>query len=108
MRTKMNTKDQFERYTKEDLSSDQLEMYIQEDKDIRDLLVQESVIDDHRIKRCCKFSNTERNTRPNQPIRSYPTYCERYECRFCRRKLLDKDLYIPQIYTMYANIRRYK
>ena len=88
----MNTKDQLERYIKEDkedLSSDQLEMYIQEDKEIRDLLIQESVIDDHRIKRCCKFSNTERNTRPNQPIRSYPTYCERYECRFCRRKIID-------------------
>ena len=88
----MNTKDQLERYVKEDkedLSSDQLEMYIQEDKEIRDLLIQESVIDDHRIKRCCKFSNTERNTRPNQPIRSYPTYCERYECRFCRRKIID-------------------
>jgi len=88
----MNTKDQLERYIKEDkedLSSDQLEMYIQEDKEIRDLLIQESVIDYHRIKRCCKFSNTERNTRPNQPIRSYPTYCERYECRFCRRKIID-------------------
>ena len=57
----MNTKDQFKRYTKEDLSSDQLEMYIQEDKEIRDLLIKESVIDDYRIKRCCKFSNTDRN-----------------------------------------------
>ena len=32
----MNTKDQSERYTKEDLSSDQLEKYIKEDKDIKD------------------------------------------------------------------------
>ena len=37
----MNIKDQFNRYTKEDLSSDQLEMYIKEDKEIRDLLIQE-------------------------------------------------------------------
>ena len=85
----MNTKDQSERYTKEDLSSDQLEKYIKEDKDIRDLLVQESVIDDHRIKRCCKFSNTERNNSPTKPVRSFPTYCKRYQCRFCRRKIID-------------------
>ena len=85
----MNTKDQFNRYTKEDLSSDQLEMYIQEDKDIRDLLVQESVIDDHRIKRCCKFINTERHNTPTKPVRSFPTYCKRYQCRFCRRKIID-------------------
>ncbi len=85
----MNTKDQFERYTKEDLSSDQLEMYIQEDKEIRDLLIQESVIDDYRISRCCKFSNTERNNSPTKPVRSFPTYCKRYQCRFCRRKIID-------------------
>ena len=47
MRIKMNTKDQLERYIKEDkedLSSDQLEKYIQEDKVIRDLLIQQSII----------------------------------------------------------------
>ena len=87
----MNTKDQFERYTKEDLSSDQLEMYIQEDKEIRDLLIKESVIDDYRISRCCKFSNSERNNTPTKLVRSYPTYCERFECRFCRRKIIDRQ-----------------
>ena len=85
----MNTKDQFERYTKEDLSSDQLEMYIQEDKEIRDLLIQESVIDDYRISRCCKFSNSERNNTPTKPVRSFITFCKRYQCRFCRRKIID-------------------
>jgi len=85
----MNTKDQFERYTKEDLSSDQLEMYIQEDKEIRDLLIKESVIDDYRISRCCKFSNSERNNTPTKPVRSFITFCKRYQCRFCRRKIID-------------------
>ena len=60
-----------------------------QDKEIRDLLIQESVIDDYRIKRCCKFSNSERNNTPIKPVRSYPTFCNRYECRFCRRKLID-------------------
>jgi len=60
-----------------------------QDKEIRDLLIQESVIDDYRIKRCCKFSNSERNNTPTKPVRSYPTFCNRYECRFCRRKLID-------------------
>ena len=47
----MNTKDQFNRYTKEDLSSDQLEMYIQEDKDIRDLVIElrEEMFNDTRF-----------------------------------------------------------
>ena len=60
-----------------------------QDKEIRDLLIQESVIDDYRISRCCKFSNSERNNTPTKPVRSYPTFCNRYECRFCRRKLID-------------------
>lgn len=61
----------------------------QEDKEIRDLLIQESVIDDKRVVRCGKFSNTERNTRPNQYLRPFLTYCMRYECRVCRRELID-------------------
>ena len=69
--------------------TDQLEIYIKEDKEIRDLLIQESVIDDYRISRCCKFSNTERNNSPTKPVRSFPTYCKRYQCRFCRRKIID-------------------
>jgi hypothetical protein len=53
-----------------------------QDKEIRDLLIQESVIDDKRVVRCGHFSNYERHI-------PYPTFCNRYECRFCRRKLID-------------------
>ena len=58
------------------------ELQIQEDKEIRDLLIQERIIDDKRVLRCSKFSNYERYT-------PYPTFCRRYECRVCRRKLID-------------------
>ena len=71
--------------------TDQLEMYIQEDKEIRDVLVQESVIDNHRVVRCGQFINTERHNTPTKPIRSHPTFCMRYQCRVCRRKLIDRQ-----------------
>ena len=61
----------------------------QQDKEIRDLLIQERIIDDKRVVRCGKFSNTERNTRPNQYLRPFTTSCQRYECRVCRRELID-------------------
>ncbi len=69
--------------------TDQLEMYIQEDLEIRDLLVQERIIDNHRVVRCGQFINTERYNSPTKPVRSHPTFCMRYQCRVCRRKLID-------------------
>ena len=50
-------------------NKEELEIYIQEDKEIRDLLIKESIIDDHRVRRCGQFSNYERYT-------PYPTFCE--------------------------------
>ena len=69
--------------------TDQLEIYIKEDKEIRDLLIQESVIDNRRVVRCGQFINTERHNTPTKPVRSHPTFCMRYQCRVCRRKLID-------------------
>ena len=71
--------------------TDQLEIYIKEDKEIRDLLIQESVIDYHRVVRCGQFINTERHNTPTKPVRSHPTFCMRYQCRVCRRKLIDRQ-----------------
>ena len=62
--------------------NDKEKLQQQEDKEIRDLLIQESIIDDHRVVRCGHFSNYER-------YKPYPTFCKRYQCRVCRRKLID-------------------
>ena len=40
--------------------NDKEKLQQQEDKEIRDLLIQESIIDDHRVVRCGHFSNYER------------------------------------------------
>jgi hypothetical protein len=66
------------------INKEVLEIYIQEDKEIRDLLVSQGIIDNHRVVRCGKWSNKEGF--PNKP---YPTFCKRYGCRVCRRELID-------------------
>ena len=66
--------------------NDKEKLHIKEDIEIRDLLIQESIIDYHR---CGEWSNKEGFYKKNQYHKPYPTFCNRYECRFCRRKLID-------------------
>ena len=65
------------------------EIHIKEDKEIRDLLIKESIIQDPRVIRCGKWSNKEGFVRPNQYHKPYITFCGKYECRVCRRKLIN-------------------
>ena len=65
------------------------EIHIKEDKEIRDLLIKESIIQDPRVIRCGKWSNKEGYFKQNQYHKPYPTFCGKYECRVCRRKLIN-------------------
>ena len=69
--------------------NDKEKLQIKEDIEIRNLLIQESIIEDPRVIRCGEWSNKEGYIRPNQYYQPYQTFCNRYECRFCRRKLID-------------------
>ena len=72
-------------------NKEKLQLQIQEYTEIRNLLIQEVIIVDHRVIRCGNWSNKEGYIKPKQFHKPYQTFCNRYECRFCRRKLLDKQ-----------------
>ena len=67
--------------------NDKEKLQLREDTEIRNLLIHEGIIDDHRVIRCGKWSNKEGYIKPNQYYKPYQTFCNRYECRLCRRKL---------------------
>ena len=46
-------------------NKEKLQLQIQEDTEIRNLLIQEGIIVDHRVIRCGKWSNKEKYIRPN-------------------------------------------
>ena len=71
--------------------NDKEKLQIKEDIEIRNLLIQESIIQDSRVIRCGKWSNKEGYVRPNQYYQPYQTFCNRYECRFCRRRLIERQ-----------------
>jgi hypothetical protein len=62
-----------------------------EDILIRDLLIENHIIDNPRILRCGNWSNKEGYFKPNQYFKPYITFCGRWECRVCRSKLLEKQ-----------------
>ena len=66
--------------------NDKEKLQIKEDIEIRDLLIQESIIDYHR---CGEWSNKEGYFKQNQYHKPYPTFCRRYDCRVCRRKKIN-------------------
>ena len=66
--------------------NDKEKLQIKEDIEIRDLLIQESIIDYHR---CGEWSNKEGYFKKNQYHKPYPTFCRRYDCRVCRRKKIN-------------------
>ena len=66
--------------------NDKEKLHIKEDIEIRDLLIQESIIDYHR---CGEWSNKEGYFKQNQYHKPYPTFCRRYDCRVCRRKKIN-------------------
>ncbi len=68
--------------------NDKEKLQIKEDIEIRDLLIQESIIDYHR---CGEWSNKEGYFKQNQYHKPYPTFCRRYDCRVCRRKKINKQ-----------------
>ena len=70
------------------------EIYIQEDKEIRDLLAREGVIDNHRVVKCGTFTNKIYSHKFNEHFTSYKPYqikCDRWSCRVCRRELINKQ-----------------
>jgi len=71
--------------------NDKENLHIKEDIEIRNLLIKESIIQDPRVIRCGKWSNKEGFVRQNQYYQPYQTFCNRYECRFCRRKLINRQ-----------------
>ena len=68
------------------------EIHIKEDKEIRDLLIKESIIQDPRVIRCGKWSNKEGFVRTNQYHKPYITFCGKYECRVCRRNIKEVNI----------------
>jgi len=62
-----------------------------EDIQIRDLLIENHIIDNSRILRCGNWSNKEGYFKPNQYFKPYITFCGRWECRVCRSKLIEKQ-----------------
>ena len=68
------------------------EIHIQEDKEIRDLLVSQGVIDHHRVVKCGRFTNKIYSHKFNEPFttnKSYQLKCGRWSCRVCRRDLIN-------------------
>ena len=68
------------------------EIHIQEDKEIRDLLVSQGVIDHHRVVKCGRFTNKIYSHKFNEPFttnKSYQFKCGRWSCRVCRRDLIN-------------------
>ncbi len=61
------------------------------DIQIRDLLIENHIIDNPRILRCGNWSNKEGYFKPNQYFKPYITFCGRWECRVCRSKLIEKQ-----------------
>ena len=69
---------------------DKIILLTEEDLHLKNLLVQEGIIDNPRVKRC---GNNWFNRKSEGPwgVKHLPIqyYCMRWECRFCRRKLID-------------------
>ena len=68
------------------------EIHIQEDKEIRDLLVSQGVIDHHRVVKCGTVTNKKYSHNFNETFitnKSYPLKCGRWSCRVCRRDLIN-------------------
>ena len=68
---------------------DQIKLITEEDLQIRDLLVKDGIIDIPRVKRCGNWFNRKKEGRWGVKHLPHQYYCMRWECRFCRRKLID-------------------
>ena len=62
-----------------------------EDIQIRDLLIENHIIDNPRILRCGKSSNKRFEGGFGYIYNPYFTFCGRWECRVCRSKLIEKQ-----------------
>jgi len=62
-----------------------------EDIQIRDLLIENHIIDNPRILRCGKSSNKRCEGGFGYIYNPYFTFCGRWECRVCRSKLIEKQ-----------------
>ena len=61
------------------------------DIQIRDLLIENHIIDNPRILRCGKSSNKVYEGSWGLRYQPYITFCGRWECRVCRSKLIEKQ-----------------
>ena len=68
---------------------DKIKLLTEEDLQIRDLLVKDGIIDIPRVKRCGNWFNRKKEGRWGVKHLPHQYYCMRWECRFCRRKLID-------------------
>jgi len=62
-----------------------------QDIQIRDLLIENHIIDNPRILRCGKSSNKRFEGGFGYIYNPYITFCGRWECRVCRSKLIEKQ-----------------
>ena len=62
-----------------------------EDIQIRDLLIENHIIDNPRIVRCGNTSNKRFEGGFGYTYHPYFTFCGRWECRVCRSKLIEKQ-----------------
>lgn len=62
-----------------------------EDIHIRDLLIENHIIDNPRVVRCGKTSNKRFEGHWGLKYKPYITFCGRWECRVCRSKLIEKQ-----------------
>ena len=62
-----------------------------EDIQIRDLLIENHIIDNPRIVRCGNTSNKVYEGSWGLRYQPYITFCGRWECRVCRSKLIEKQ-----------------
>jgi hypothetical protein len=61
------------------------------DIQIRDLLIENHILDNPRIVRCGKSSNKVYEGSWGLRYKPYITFCGRWECRVCRSKLIEKQ-----------------
>ena len=68
---------------------DKQKLLTEEDLQIKNLLVSEGIINNPRVERCGNWFN--RKSEGSWGVKNLPHqyYCMRWECRFCRRKLID-------------------
>ena len=77
-----------------------IKLLTDEDLQIKNLLVQEGIIDNPRVERCGKWFNRKSEEWRGGKNLPHQYYCMRWECRFCRRKLIDIQMKHHYSYNM--------